>query len=225
MSSGYRFSLRQLSKANELVEITPSKTANASTGADALFCLLESGRKRSANRAIMHDLSYFREHLDVFAEMAKRRNITLDLDGFRALDKERRELITANEHRKAQRNKASDEIARLKKEKQSADALIAEMKQVSEQIRQADERVTELDERQRDFLLTIPNVPHSSVPTGHCAEGNVEVRRWGTAPDFGFQPRPHWEVGEQAGILDLPAATKVTGARFAVYKGWGARLE
>src|ERR1700757_4310137 len=107
----------------------------------------------------MHDLSYFREHLDVFAEMAKRRNITLDLDGFRALDKERRELITANEHLKAQRNKASDEIARLKKEKQSADALIAEMKQVSEQIRQADERIAELDARQRDLLLTIPNVP------------------------------------------------------------------
>ncbi len=173
----------------------------------------------------MHDLSYFREHLDVFAAMAKRRNITLDLDGFRALDKDRRELITANEHRKAQRNKASDEIARLKKEKQSADALIAEMKQVSEQIRQADERIAELDARQRDFLLTIPNVPHSSVPTGHNAEDNVAVRRWGTAPDFGFQPRPHWEVGERAGILDLPAAAKITGARFAVYKGWGARLE
>ncbi len=180
---------------------------------------------RSANHANMHDLGYFREHLDVFAAMAKRRNIMLDLDGFRALDKERRELITANEHRKAQRNKASDEIARLKKEKQSADALIAEMKQVSEQIRQADERIAELDARQRDFLLTIPNVPHSSVPTGHSAENNVEVRRCGTAPDFDFQPRPHWEVGERAGILDLPAATRITGARFAVYKGWGARLE
>src|SRR5882757_1683833 len=144
----------------------------------------------------MHDLSYFREHLDAFAEMAKKRNMTLDLEGFRALDKQRRELITENEKRKAQRNKASDEIARLKKEKQSVDALIAEMKQFSEQIKQADERVTELDERQRDFLLTIPNVPHSSVPTGHTAEDNGEVRRWGTAPDFDFQPRPHWEVGE-----------------------------
>ena len=185
----------------------------------------KADKKRSANHAIMHDLSYFREHLDVFAEMAKRRNITLDLDGFGAHDKDRRELITANEHRKAQRNKANDEIARLKKEKQSADALIAEMKRVSEQIRQADERVAELDARQRDFLLTIPNVPHSSVPTGHSAEDNVEVRRSGTAPDFDFQPKPHWEVGERAGILDLPAATKITGARFAVYKGWGARLE
>src|SRR5437660_1567994 len=180
---------------------------------------------RSANHANMHDLSYFREHLDVFAEMAKRRNITLDLDGFRALDKERRELITANEHRKAQRNKASDEIARLKKEKQSADALIAEMKQVSEQIKQADERIAGLDATQRDLLLTIPNLPHSSVPVGTGAAGNVEVRRWGIPPKFDFQPKAHWDVGEGAGILDLAVATKITGARFAVYKGWGARLE
>ena len=173
----------------------------------------------------MHDLSYFREHLDLFAEMAKRRNITLDLDGFRELDKDRREQITANEQRKAMRNKASEEIARLKKEKQNADALIAEMKQLSEQIKQSDERIAELDARQRQLLLTIPNIPHSSVPAGACAEDNVEVRRWGAPPVFDFQPKPHWEVGERAGILDLPAASKITGARFAVYKGWGARLE
>jgi seryl-tRNA synthetase len=173
----------------------------------------------------MHDLSYFREHLDLFAEMAKRRNITLDLDGFRTLDKERRELITANEQRKAMRNKASGEIARLKKENQNADALIAEMKQVSEQIKQSDERITEFDARQSELLLTIPNIPHSSVPPGTSAADNVEVRRWGAPPVFDFQPKPHWEVGERAGILDLPAATKITGARFAVYKDWGARLE
>jgi len=173
----------------------------------------------------MHDLSYFREHLDLFAEMAKRRNITLDLDGFRELDKGRREQITANEQRKAKRNKASDEIARLKKEKQNAAALIAEMKQVSEQIKQSDERIAELDARQRELLLTIPNIPHSSVPDGTGPADNLEVRRWGAPPVFDFQPRPHWEVGERAGILDLPAATKITGARFAVYKGWGARLE
>jgi len=173
----------------------------------------------------MHDLGYFREHLDVFADMAKRRNMTLDLDGFRALDKERRELITANEQRKAQRNKASDEIARLKKEKRSADGLIAEMKQVSEIIKQTDVRVDELDAKQRELLLTIPNIPHSSVPYGKGAEDNQEVRRWGTPPKFDFQPKPHWEVGERAGILDLEAAARITGARFAVYKGWGARLE
>jgi seryl-tRNA synthetase len=173
----------------------------------------------------MHDLNYFREHLEVFADMAKKRNMALDLDSFRALDKERRALITANEQRKARRNKASDEIARLKKEKQPADALIAEMKQVSELIKKSDERVAELDATQRELLLTIPNIPHSSVPLGASAADNVEVRHWGAQPKFDFAPKPHWEVGQRAGILDLPAATKITGARFAVYKGWGARLE
>jgi seryl-tRNA synthetase len=173
----------------------------------------------------MHDLSYFRDHLDVFAEMAKKRNISLDLDGFRTLDKERRELITATEQLKAQRNKASDEIARLKKAKQNADSLIAEMKQVSERIKQADEPITALEARQREMLLMIPNIPHSSVPVGASAADNVEVRRWGAAPKFEFPPKPHWEVGERAGILDLAVATQITGARFAVYKGWGARLE
>ena len=173
----------------------------------------------------MHDLNYFRDHLDVFADMAKKRGITLDMDAFRALDKERRELITANEQRKALRNKASEEIARLKKEKQNAEALISEMKQLSELIKRSDERVAELDRTQRDLLLTIPNIPHSSVPLGASAADNVEIRRWGAPPKFAFQPKPHWEVGEGAGILDLPAAAKITGARFAVYKGWGARLE
>src|ERR1700745_1500340 len=180
------------------------------------------GSRRQAN---MHDLSYFREHLDLFATMAKRRNITLDLDGFRELDTDRREQITSNEQRKAKRNKASDEIARLKKEKQNADALIAEMKQVSEQIKQSDQRIAELDIRQRELLLTIPNIPHSSVPAGASAADNLEVRRWGAPHVFDFQPKPHWEVGERVGILDLPVASKITGARFAVYKGWGARLE
>jgi seryl-tRNA synthetase len=173
----------------------------------------------------MHDLGYFRDHLDEFAEMAKKRNTTVDLDGFRALDKERRELITENEQRKAQRNKASEEIARLKKEKQSADGVIAEMKKVSEHIKQVDERIGQLDTKQNELLLILPNLPHSSVPVGKGAEDNVEVRRWGTAPSFDFKPKPHWEVGEKAGILDLEVAARITGARFAVYKSWGARLE
>jgi seryl-tRNA synthetase len=173
----------------------------------------------------MHDLSYFREHLDVFAEMARKRCMTLDLDGFRALDKERRELITFVERRKAQRNKASEEIARLKKGKENADGLIAEMRQVSDQIKELDEKIAALDARQRDLLLTIPNLLHASVPPGRSSEDNVEVRRWGAPPKFDFQPKPHWEVGERTGILDLEAAAKITGARFAVYKSWGARLE
>jgi len=173
----------------------------------------------------MHDLSYFRDHLDLFADMARKRNISLDLDTFTTFDRERRELITQTEQLKAKRNKASDEIARLKKEKQDATAILADMAGVSKQIKEADERIANLDNIQRDMLLGIPNVPHSSVPVGKGAEDNVEVRRWGTPPTFDFAPKPHWEVGENAGILDLPAATKITGARFAVYKSWGARLE
>jgi seryl-tRNA synthetase len=173
----------------------------------------------------MHDLNYFRDHLDVFAEMAKKRGTPLHLDAFRVLDAQRRELITATEALKAQRNRASEEIARLKKEKKDADGLIGEMKAVSERIKEADERIAQLNATQSELMLTIPNVPHDSAPVGHSADENVEVRRWGAAPKFDFTPRPHWEVGERAGILDLAAATKITGARFAVYKGWGARLE
>src|SRR6201986_5092193 len=173
----------------------------------------------------MHDLNYFRDHLDVFADMAKKRGATLDLDAFRALDKERRELITTTEQLKAQRNKANDEIATLKKAKQPADEKIAEMKQVSERIKQGDERIAQLDATQREFLLTIPNVPHSSVPVGHGAEENVEVRRWGAPPKFDFAPKAHWELGEDAGILNFDSAIKIAGARFAVYIGLGARLE
>jgi len=173
----------------------------------------------------MHDLSYFREHLDIFAEMARRRGASLDLEGFRSLDKERRELITANEARKAQRNKASDEIARLKKAKENADALIAEMKQVSETIKSGDERVAELDAKQREFMLTVPNLLHDSVPLGKTSADNAEVRRWGTPPRFDFKPKPHWELGEAAGILDLERAVKIAGTRFALYRGAGARLE
>ncbi len=182
---------------------------------------------------LMHDLSYFREHLDLFEQMARNRGITLDLEGFRALDRERRDLITKTEKLKAERNKASDEIARRKKAGEgpsaplgaSAAELIAKMKGVSDEIKRDDERVAALDERLREFLLIVPNMPHTSVPVGKSAADNVEVRRWGAPPKFDFQPKPHWEVGERAGILDLPRAAKIAGGRFALYRGAGARLE
>ena len=173
----------------------------------------------------MHDLNYFRDHLDVFAQMAKNRGIALDLEGFRALDKERRELITKTEFLKAERNKRNDEIGRRKKSGQDASDILADMKAMSADIKDSDERIAALDTTQRELLLTIPNIPHSSVPVGASAADNKEVRRWGTPPKFDFQPKPHWEVGERADILDLDASAKITGARFAVYKGWGARLE
>ena len=173
----------------------------------------------------MHDLNYFREHLEQFEQMARNRGVTLDLNGFRALDRERRELITAVERMKAERNKASEEIGQRKKAGQDASELLAEMKHVAERIKQDDERIAQLDDRLREYMLTIPNLPHPSAPVGKGEQDNVEVRRWGAPPKFGFAPRPHWEVGERAGILDLPRAAKIAGARFALYRGLGARLE
>ena len=173
----------------------------------------------------MLDLGYVREHLDAIEKMARDRGVTLDLAPFREIDTERRRLITSAEGLKAERNKASDEIAKLKKSGQDASALLARMKEVSEEIKRDDVRITDLDERLNQFLLTVPNIPHASVPVGKGAADNVEVRRWGAPPQFGFAACPHWEIGEGAGILDFAAAIKMTGARFAVYKGLGARLE
>ncbi|HXX20194.1 MAG TPA: serine--tRNA ligase [Candidatus Acidoferrum sp.] len=173
----------------------------------------------------MLDLGYVREHLDVIEKMARDRGVTIDLDAFRQIDTQRRELIRANEQLKAERNKASEEIARLKKEKQDASAILARMKEVSDKIKEDDESITSLDDRLRQFMLTVPNIPHSSVPVGHSSADNVVVREWGAPPKFDFAPRPHWDVGEGAGILDFEAAIKMSGARFAVYKGLGSRLE
>jgi seryl-tRNA synthetase len=173
----------------------------------------------------MHDLGYFREHLDEFKQMAANRGAVIDFDAFVALDQERRERITSVERLKAQRNKASEEIPRRKKVGEDVSSLLAQMKQVSEEIKLADERVAELDARLADFMLTVPNRPHSTVPVGHFVTDNVEVRRWGAPPKFDFAPRPHWEVAENAGILDFQRAAKIAGARFAIYRGLGARLE
>ncbi len=173
----------------------------------------------------MHELGYFREHLDEFEQMAANRGVTIDFAAFRALDQERRERITAAERLKAERNKASEEIARRKKAGEDATELLAQMKQVSDEIKRADERTTVLDAQLADFMLTVPNRPHNSVSVGHDASANIEVRRWGAPPKFDFKPRPHWEIAEGAGIIDFQRATKIAGTRFAVYRGLGARLE
>ena len=173
----------------------------------------------------MLDLGYVREHLDAIEQMARNRAVTLDLAKFHEVDAERRQLITAAERLKAERNKASEEIAKRKRAGEDASALMAEMKHVADDIKRDDERIAELDERLREFLLTVPNIPHSSVPVGKSAADNVEVRRWGAPPKFNFKPLPHWEVGERTGILDLPRAAIIAGTRFALYRGLGARLE
>jgi len=173
----------------------------------------------------MHELGYFREHLEEFEQMMKNRGGVIDFAAFRALDQERRERITAAERLKAERNKAGEEIARRKKAGEDASELLAQMKRVSDEIKTADERTTVLDTQLADFMLTVPNRPHTSVPVGHFASDNVEVRRWGAPPKFDFRPRPHWEIAEGAGIVDFQRATKIAGTRFAVYRGLGARLE
>ena len=173
----------------------------------------------------MLDLAFVRDNLELVQQKMALRGARVDLDGFRALDSERRQAITEVERLKARRNQANDAIASLKKSGQDAAAQIAEMKQVSTEVKGLDEKVAELDGRLRDLLKTLPNLPHSSVPEGATAEQNVEVRRWGTPRTFAFPAKPHWELGEALGILDLERAAKVTGARFAFYLGQGARLE
>ncbi len=150
---------------------------------------------------------------------------TAVLQDFHSLDQERRTAIRISEELKARRNQASEEIAALKKQKQDATAQINETKDLREQITEAEQRAEALDARMRDILAGIPNLPQDSVPVGNSADDNVEVRRWGTQPQFDFVPKPHWELGEELGVLDLERAAKITGARFAVYWDLGATLE
>jgi len=174
----------------------------------------------------MLDLSFVRDHLPLVEEKLRQRGMDPTvLNNFQELDSERRAAITEAETMKAQRNKATEEIAKLKKEKQAATALINQTKELREKIAAAEKRAEEFDTRLRDILTGIPNLPDDSVPVGTSEADNVEVRRWGAPPNFDFTPKPHWELGEELGVLDLERAAKITGARFAVYWDLGARLE
>ena len=175
----------------------------------------------------MLDLNFVRDNLPVVAEKLRQRGMdpAAVLKDFGEIDTQRRHAISAAETMKAQRNKASEEIAKAKKAGQDASAAMAQTKELREQIQTLEKTATDLDARLRDMLLGIPNLPHASVPVGHSAEENVEVRRWGSPPKLDFAPKPHWELGEQLGVLDLERAVKLTGARFAVYWDLGAKLE
>jgi seryl-tRNA synthetase len=175
----------------------------------------------------MLDLNFVRENLPLLEEKLRQRGMdpAAVLKDFRDVDTLRRQAITEAETSKAQRNKASEEIAKLKKSGQDAGAAMAESKELRERISQLEKTASELDARLRDILAGIPNLPHASVPVGHSADDNVEVRRWGTAPKFDFTPKAHWDLGSHLGILDLERAVKLTGARFAVYWDLGAKLE
>ncbi len=175
----------------------------------------------------MLDLNFVRDNLPRVEEMLRQRGAdpTAVLKDFREVDTQRRQAITEAETMKARRNKASEDIAKLKKAGQDATAAIAETKDLREQIQTREKTAEDLDSRLRDILSGIPNLPHESVPVGHSAEENVEVRRWGAPPKFDFTPKPHWDLGAELGVLDLERAVKLTGARFAVYWDLGAKLE
>jgi seryl-tRNA synthetase len=175
----------------------------------------------------MLDLNFVRENLPLVEEKLRQRGMdpAAVLRDFCEVDTQRRQAITEAETSKAQRNKASEEIAKLKKSGQDASAAMAQTKDLREKIQALEKTATDLDARLRDILAGIPNLPHASVPIGHSAEDNVEVRRWGAPPKFDFAPKPHWDLGAELGILDLERAVKLTGARFAVYWDLGAKLE
>jgi seryl-tRNA synthetase len=173
----------------------------------------------------MLDLGFVRDNLEMVKQKMRERGLADLLDGFESLDRERRKFLVEAESRKARRNKVSDEIATLKKQKQDASTLIAEMKQVSDEIKALDEKATSCDDRLRELLRNVPNLPHGSVPIGRGPGDNREIRRWGEPRPFDFEPQPHWELGPKLGILDFERAAKISGARFAIYHGLGARLE
>ncbi len=186
------------------------------------------GAARSAlanGRPSMHDLQFFRNNLDLTRDRLAARNYSLDVNAFRELDNKRRQCVTEAEQLKSERNRATAEIGGLRKQGVDTAERQQTVRAMGERIAELDRRVEQLDADFHYFLSRVPNVAHESVPVGKDEEANQEVRRWGTPREFSFTPKPHWELGPELGILDTERAAKVTGARFAVYWGMGARLE
>jgi len=174
----------------------------------------------------MLELAFVRDNLALVKEKLGKRGLPPNaLDDFETVDRERRKLLVEVEGLKARRNKVTDEIAALKKQKQDAAEQIAESRQLGDRIAELDKQAKASDEQLREMLRNIPNVPHASVPVGSTATDNREERRWGTPRKFDFEPKAHWDLGPELGILDFERAAKITGARFAVYSGVGAKLE
>jgi seryl-tRNA synthetase len=173
----------------------------------------------------MLDLAFVRQNFEQVEQRLAQRSMAGALGNFLDVDTRRRKLLTEVEALKNRRNLASKEIGRLQKEGLDAEGQKSEMRQLGDEIKRFDDEVAVLDDELRLILTSIPNIPHASVPVGRSAEDNQEVRRWGEPPRFSFEPRAHWDIGESLGILDLPRAAKITGARFAVYWDLGAKLE
>ncbi|CCO08522.1 serine--tRNA ligase [Desulforamulus hydrothermalis] len=173
----------------------------------------------------MLDIKLVRSNPELVLEGLRKRGSDISLDEFLQLDARRREKLVVVEQLKNTRNVVSQEIGKLKKAGQDAAAKQQEMRQVSQQIKDLDDEIRTLEERLQEILLSIPNIPHESVPEGKDDQDNQEVRRWGKPRQFEFAPKAHWDLGEALDIIDFERGGKVTGARFAFYKGLGARLE
>jgi seryl-tRNA synthetase len=173
----------------------------------------------------MHDLSHFRSNLEAVAAKLADRGFTLDVEVFRAADSKRRAALTEIEALKAQRNAESQQIGKKKKAGEDTEALQAAVRGIGERITALDEQVKGIDEEFKLMLAGIPNLPHASVPIGQSEADNVEISKSGVIPQFDFEPKSHWDLGPELGILDFERAAKITGARFAVYYGLGAKLE
>src|ERR1043166_8041093 len=173
----------------------------------------------------MLDVKLLREDLAQVKERMATRGALINWDEFVSLDRERRETLAAVERLKEKKNRLSGEIGKLKKTGGDATALMSEGEEVSAEIRNLERPVAEAEARFEAFMLTLPNLPNSGVSIGKSSADNKEVRRWGEPPKFDFQAKNHWDIGEELGILDFARAAKIAGARFALYKGAGARLE
>lgn len=174
----------------------------------------------------MLDIKKIRADFDGVAAKLETRGVKKEtLQELHELDVRRRELIVQSENLKKERNAVSDEIALVKREKGDASEKITAMKQVSADIKVIDAELADIEEKLTTYTTTLPNLPHDDVPVGADEDDNVEIRRHGQTPEFSFEPKPHWDLGESLGILDWERGGKVTGSRFLFYKGAGARLE
>ncbi|MCX5824707.1 MAG: serine--tRNA ligase [Deltaproteobacteria bacterium] len=173
----------------------------------------------------MLDIKYLRQNIDFVSGKMRERGQEMNLERFITLDAGRREIIQEVEGLRGERNAVSKQIGEKKKNREDATDIIARMGEVSARIKELDETLKQTDDELQAILMTIPNLPHESVVCGRGAEDNPVVRVWGEKPQFSFTPRPHWEIGESLNILDFARGAKITGARFTLYRGFGARLE
>jgi seryl-tRNA synthetase len=173
----------------------------------------------------MLDVKFVREHVDIVKKFLEDRNCSLPLDKFLEFEEQRRSLLRESEELRNKRNVVSEEIGKLRTRKQDASKLIEEMKLVSDRIKEMDEKIKILEENANEFLLNVPNIPHDSVPVGKDETENVEIRKWGEPGTFDFEPLNHWDIGTMLDIIDFERASKITGARFSLTKGAGAKLE